>query len=406
MKSEPTISAGFLPLTDCMLLVAAYEKGFAKGQGINLKLSKEISWANIRDHMALGHYDAAHMLAPMPIAFNAGLMPFSEAVIAPMALGLGGNAVTISTKIWCDMRKYEPSALGDPLQNGHALKRLIDECKAADKPKLRLGVVHAFSGHNLELRYWLSACGINPEADIEIIIVPPPFMPEALELGKIDGYCVGEPWNTVAVENNTGCIVTTKSAIWHSSPEKVLGVQASWAEKNPGTLTALLRALHESSKWCSISENHNELAQILSKEKYLDVSEGIVSKALSGEISLNEDNRFSTGDFFLPFERAATFPWQSHALWFYSQMVRWGLIEHTKENEQIAKQAYRPDIYRSALLTTDAAIPAANMKVEGALKVSTAVGSTGRLMLGPDGFFDDQIFDPDNLDTYLKQFSI
>lgn len=405
MNSDSTISVGFLPLTDCMLLVAAYEKGFAKDQGINLKLSKEISWANIRDHMALGHYDAAHMLAPMPIAFNAGLMPFSTPVIAPMALGLGGNAVTVSTDIWRQMHKYEPSESGDPAQNGSALKRLIVERQIAGKPKLRFGVVHAFSGHNLELRYWLSACDINPESDVKIIIVPPSLMPEALELGKIDGYCVGEPWNSVSVEKGTGCIITTKSAIWHSSPEKVLGVQALWAEQNPDALKALIKALHESSKWCSQPENHKELAQMLSRKEYLGVAEGIISKALSGEIPLNDDNTFSSDDFLLTHERAATFPWQSHALWFYSQMVRWGLIEHSTKNIETAKEAYRPDIYRSALRSTDAAIPTANMKVEGALNVSTAVGSTGRLLLGPDGFFDDRIFDPDDLDAYLKQFN-
>jgi len=404
MTSLDTVTAGFLPLTDCMLLVAAKEKGFAENVGIDLRLSKETSWASIRDHIAVGHYEVAHMLAPMPIAFNSGLAPFSVPVIAPMALGLGGNAITVSTDIWHQIHYSTKETTILANEAGKSIKELVLTRKAKGLEKLRFGVVHPFSGHNFELRYWLSSCGVCPENDIEILIIPPPLMPDALETGKVDGYCVGEPWNSVSVERGHGCILTTKSEIWHSSPEKVLGVATQWAEKKPQSLKALIQAIHEASKWCSDKNNHAELAEILEQPNYISVPANIIIRGLGGQLTLADGHTTLIKDFLIPCDRAATFPWQSHSLWFYTQMVRWGLMEHTHENAEIARNAYRPDIYRSALLHTDAAIPAANMKVEGGLKVPTSVGSTGRLTLGPDGFFDDLVFDPDDLDMYLSNF--
>lgn len=404
MNKLTTVTAGFLPLTDCMILAVAREMGFASKHGIDLVLSKEMSWASIRDHMAVGHYDVAHMLAPMPIAFNTGLVPFSVPVIAPMALGLGGNAVTVGAAVWEELSRAGAIENADPGANGEALRLLVASRAQQGKPKLKVAVVHAFSGHNLELRYWLSACGIDPETDVELLIVPPPLMPEALQQGRIDGYCVGEPWNTVSVNNGTGRILTTKAAIWHSSPEKVLGVQTRWAEQNPDLLQALLKAMHEAARWCGMAENNHELAELLSQPDYVGVPAATLLPAISTHIEIGPDKTVSVEDFMIPFERAATFPWQSHALWFYSQMVRWRLIEHSAKNAEIARQSYRPDLYRAALRDSDAAVPAANMKVEGALKMPTAVGSTGRLTLGPDGFFDGQIFDPDRLEAYLRSF--
>ncbi|MEM9330448.1 MAG: CmpA/NrtA family ABC transporter substrate-binding protein [Pseudomonadota bacterium] len=404
MDVKRTVTAGFLPLTDCMILAIAREKGFASQNGIDLILSKEQSWASIRDHMAVGHYDVAHLLAPMPIAFNTKLAPFSVPVFAPMALGLGGNAVTLSNAIWDLALDKGATEECDPSVNGKALKVLIEEELKPKNRTLRVAVVHPFSGHNLELRYWFSACGINPDTDVEILVVPPPLMPDALASGRIDGYCVGEPWNSVSVESGIGKITTTKAAIWHSSPEKVLGVQVSWAEQNPDLLDALLVSLFEAAKWCGQRSNQQEIAEILSKPAFIGVPASTILPALSGNLSTGPGKILKGDDIIVPFDRAATFPWQSHALWFYSQMVRWGQIQHSEKNAEIARNSYRPDLYRRALMNTNAAVPAANMKVEGALEVPTAVGSTGRLMLGPDGFFDDRIFDPDKLDEYIADF--
>ena len=405
MTMLKTVTAGFLPLTDSMILIAAREKGFAKANGVDLILSKELSWATIRDRITVGHLDVAHMLAPMPIAMNAGLVPFSAPMVVPMALGLGGNAITLQKDIWENISDKENNNDVDALANGETLKQHVVQRLKSGQQKLRFGVVHPFSGHNLELRYWLSSCGINPEEDIEIVIVPPPLMPDALASGQIDGFCVGEPWNSVCVSKGHGRIITTKSEVWKSSPEKVLGVRAEWAEENQQTLSSLVRALHKAAKWCGDRSNRPELAAILSKAEYINISKEIILHGLEGTITPSKGNTIMLKDFMVPFDRAANFPWQSHALWFYSQMVRWGQIPHTAKNMELAKNAYRPDLFRSALKDSDAAIPSANMKVEGALRQETAVGSTGRLMLGPDGFFDGKTFDPDKVEDYIASFA-
>jgi two-component system, oxyanion-binding sensor len=204
MLPEYRITAGFVPLTDSLLLVAAVEKGFAAAEGVELTLVKESSWANIRDRVAVGQFDVAHMLAPMPIAASLGLSPIDAPVIAPMALGLGGNAVTVSLALWEQMRAAgAPDDLAaGPV--GTALAKVV----GAGGPKLRFAVVHPHSSHNYELRYWLAASGIDPERDVEIVVLPPPFMPDALRAGRVDGYCVGEPWNSVAASAGVGRIAT------------------------------------------------------------------------------------------------------------------------------------------------------------------------------------------------------
>jgi len=393
---EHQITAGFMPLLDSVLLVAALEKGFAASEGVSLQLVRETSWANIRDRIAVGHFDVAHMLAPMPIAAMLGLNPLPVPVVTPMALGLGGNAVTVSRSLWGRLADAGAPADLAAAPVGAALARII----ASTERTLRFAVVHPHSGHNYELRYWLAASGIDPARSVEITILPPALMPEALAQGAIDGYCVGEPWNSVGVDAG-GRIATVKAAIWRSSPEKVLGVSERWAASNGEALAALLRALYRAAEWTNDRANLDEVADILSQSNYLGVAASIVRRGLSGELDLGERTQ-RVDDFFMPFGRAATFPWQSHALWFYSQMVRWGQVAHTPEHARMASTSYRPDLYRNALGPTGAAIPSASSKVEGALLSETPVGATrGRLSLGPDGFFDGRIFDPARLEEYL-----
>ena len=397
------VSAAFMPLTDSLILIAAAELGFAENEGIDLKLTRETSWANVRDRMAVGHFEVAHMLAPMPIAFNLGLSPLSLKVIAPFALGLGGNAVTVSSALDAEMRNSGGLTNLDPALAGKALKTIVKTRAAQGAPRLIFAVVHPHSGHNFELRYWLSSCGINAKTDIDIVIVPPPLMPDALAAGRIDGFCVGEPWNSVAVQSGAGAVITVKSAIWRSSPEKVLGVNQYWADNNPDVLAALLRALYKAAAFCGEQQNQKALAALLAKPIWLGQPAAWIEIGLSGRF-LRDDNASTKStpllidDFYLPFARAATFPWQSHALWFYTQMVRWGQITHSRENALAALQSYRPDLYRSALAGLNAPMPANDLKIEGALKSTTSLDG---LMLGPDGFFDGKTFDPDFIDDYL-----
>jgi len=400
MTSLFEINAGFLPLLDSALLVVAEARGFAAEEGLKLNLVKQSSWANIRDRLAVGHFDVAHMLAPMPIASSLGLNPLNVPTIAPMALGLGGNSVTVSPVLW---ELLVAAGAPDDLSAravGAALKQVV--AARAGGEKLRFGVVHPHSGHNYELRYWLAASGIHPDRDVEIVIVPPPLLPDALARGAIDGFCVGAPWNSVAVVRGVGRIATVKASIWRSSPEKVLGLTFEWARREPEALAALIRAIYRASIWCGDRQNLDEVAQILAAPDYLDQPADILMYGLSGKLMLARGEMVEVDDFFIPHARAATFPWQSHALWFYSQMVRWGQLVHTAENARIAAECYRPDLYRAALSPLGVPVPAANAKVEGVLSESTPVGVTkGTLNLGPDGFFDGQVFDPDDLDRYI-----
>ncbi|MBS0252191.1 MAG: ABC transporter substrate-binding protein [Proteobacteria bacterium] len=402
MASLYQVTAGFMPLLDSAVLVTAKELGFAEAEGIDLTLVREMSWANIRDRLAVGHFQLAHMLAPMPIACNLGLTPLAVPTIVPMALGLGGNAVTVSNALWDAMAAYGAKPDFDPATNGNALKDVVRKRAAQYRTPLRFAVVHPYSGHNYELRYWSAACGIDPSSDIEIVIVPPPLMVDALASGTIDGYCVGEPWNSAAALLGKGHIVTVKAAIWRSSPEKVLAAGATWAQENPEALSALLRALSNAAKWCADVRNHHDLARILAEKTYVAQPIEWMIPALQGLLPVGEENAVAVSDFFVPFAKAATFPWKSHALWFYSQMVRWGQVQHNAENARIARETYRPDIYRAALKPSGIALPVANAKVEGALTAPTPVGSSGAsLVLGPDGFFDGGLFDPDRLDAYI-----
>lgn len=398
MTTTYDITAGFLPLVDSALLVVAREKRFAEAYGINLTLVGERSWATIRDRLTVGHFEVAHILAPMPIACNLGLMAPAPRMIVPMALGLGGNAVTVSGGLW---RKMADHGATDPLDargSGTALEQVI---AGRSGEKLRFGIVHPYSAHNYELRYWLSGSGIDPDRRIEITTLPPSDMGDALRSGVIDGYCVGEPWNTFGVLKHGAHLATVKAAIWKSSPEKVLGVNSRWAESHPEVLAALLRALYEASLWCADAANHEELALLLSAPSYIDSPPELLRPSITGALETGPGETRTVDDFFVPNAKAATFPWKSHALWFYTQMVRWGHVGHTGVHQKIAGDTYRPDIYRDALKTIGVPMPAASSKVEGALHRATPVGSSGTLTLGPDGFFDGNLFDPDRIDAYI-----
>jgi two-component system, oxyanion-binding sensor len=393
------ITAGFLPLLDASILIAASEKGFTEAQGIDLRLVRETSWANIRDRVSVGQFEVAQMLAPLPIAQNLGLSPLAVPMIAPFALGLGGNAITVSTAVWDETQSANSGHGGDAALAGQALRRVVTERKVKGKPVLSFAVVHSYSSHAYELRYWLAASGINPHTDVSFTIVPPGLMADALATGSIDGFCVGEPWNSVAVAMGAGQVLTTKAAIWRSSPEKVLGLTQKWAEQNSDVLDRLLLALHHSAVWCARPDNVDALARLLSQQHLLDVSADILAKGLRGQVG-TEDAR---ADFLEFYGSAANFPWRSHALWFYAQMARWQHVPLSDAAAKIAASTYRPDIYRRALGQLGVALPGASSKVEGALVEPTYLPAQGgSLWIGPDGFFDGALFDPEKLTSYVE----
>ncbi|MEM8976282.1 MAG: CmpA/NrtA family ABC transporter substrate-binding protein [Pseudomonadota bacterium] len=403
-QTQLQINAAFIPLSDCAPLIVAHELGFAEQEGIALNLTRETSWATVRDRLAVAHIDVAHALAPMPLASNLGLGPLPNSIVCPMALGFGGNTVTVSRAIWAQLQDIECTADFDAVRTLAALSELNSRRRSSGSDRFRFGIVHPHSAHRYELAYWLASGGIMPDRDVEFVVLPPSLMATALGGGRIDGFCAGEPWGTIASLESVGTILTSKSHIWRSSPEKVLAARTGWVDENRDALHGLLRALYRSCCWCDQPENLSELAELLARDTYLALPSEAIVPGLQGTL-VGGDGKPKAITGFLNFSaRAATFPWVSHALWLYAQMVRWGEIEFDPKFESLAKATYRPDIYREALRPLDIPIPSANAKVEGSLPVEMPVGATtGQLTLGPDGFFDGMIFDPDMVGSYIDQ---
>jgi ABC-type nitrate/sulfonate/bicarbonate transport system substrate-binding protein len=352
---------GFMPLLDCASLVVAAERGFAAEEGLDLRLVRETSWANIRDRLIVGHFDAAHMLAPMTVASSLGIGHIKAPLIAPLSLGLGGNAITVSSPLWEAMVREGAVAGNFTPSQGAALKRVIE----ARRDPFTFGMVYPFSCHNYELRYWLAAAGIDPDRDVRLVVIPPPFLVDALRTGQIDGFCVGEPWNSVAVDAGVGAIVLPTTALWPLSPEKVLGCRAEWAQRYPEQLAGLLRAVYRAAQWVEDPENHTSVAQLLAEPRYVGISAGLLHRALAGYLPLHPGaDPTRLRDFYVPASHHAAFPWVSHALWIYDQMIRWRQVEPSEEHTAVVRSAYRPDLYRSALAHLDSDIPPTDLKVE------------------------------------------
>lgn len=403
------LTLGFIPLVDCAPLVVAVELGFAAAEGLALDLVRETSWANIRDRVMLGHFHAAHMLGPLPIASTLGIGSHLDVpMVAPFSFALGGNAITVSSKIFAAMEAAGATIGEGPAAMAKALAEVVKQRAGRNSPPVTIAMVFPFSGHNYELRYWLAAAGIDPDRDIRLVVLPPPFMVDALSEGHVDAFCVGEPWNSLAVDRGAGVIIVPKSALWRQGPEKVLGIRADFAEQNPDRLASLLRALYRASAWAGKPDNWSSLAELLSRPAYVGGSAEVILRALSGQVVRQPGGgAVPIADFLVFHDHAANFPWQSHALWFYSQMVRWGQARYDPDDAERARSVYRPDIYRAALMSTDADLPNASSKVEGTLTRPTPVASrAGRMVLGPDGFFDGLLFDPDDINGYLSQLAV
>ena len=401
---------GFIPLLDCACLAVARERGFAEEEGVTLTLVRESSWANIRDRLVVGHFDAAHMLGPMTVASTLGIGHIRVPLVAPFALGLGGNAITVSTAVREEMRSHGATLSGrlgagtGAKVAGEALRRVVLARARSGLAPLTFGMVYPFSCHNYELRYWLAASGIDPDHDVRLVVIPPPLLDDSMRAGYIDGFCVGEPWNSVAVEAGAGSILLATSAIWRLSPEKVLGCRADWAERRPGELAALLRSLYRASAWCDDPGNHAELARLLAGPRYVGESAELLERVLANRPVLSKGEAPTRiGDFYLPFAHAATFPWVSHALWFYSQMVRWGQVAWSDDQVELVRGTYRPDLYRAALAPFDLDLPAVDTRVEGGASAPIA-SSKGTMLFEHDGFFDGRVFDSSELRAYTAGF--
>lgn len=388
-----TLRAGFIPLVDASVLIAASEFGFAQKEGIVLDLVRDVSWANVRDRLAFRQFDIAHMLSPMPVASMLGLGSNPSPTITPFSLGRGGNAITLSTRLYTRMRQQVDLAeTASALENALALAKVIFSMKALGEPLPTFGVTYPFSSHNYEFRFWLAAGGIDPDRDIKLVVVPPPLTSDALAAGAIDGFCVGAPWNMVASERGIGRIVAAKQDIWPSAPEKVIGMRPEWAETHPETVSRLLVALDAAARWCDQPGNHGALSEALADSHYIAAPVDIIRRVLAGQFNLDDQgNRRIIDNYFTFHAGFANYPRPSQALWLYSQMLRWGQTGLSQHGMSAASSAYRPDIYRMALGESAGPLDA-DVRIEGTMD--------------GDRFMDGQVFDPSQMAEYVAQFPV
>ncbi len=345
MPLEKThLHIGFVALSDCAPLVVALEKHFFAAQGLTVTLSREPSWANIRDKVILGVLDAAQMLSSMPLAITLGLGGVQTPMLTAWVLSLNGNAITLSRALYERLQTSNAGTQTKPLVSAQSLQPLL----AQQDRLLTFASVFPFSLHNYQLRAWLAAGGIDPDRDVQLMTVPPPQMVAHLEAGLLDGFCVGAPWNNVAVAQGLGHTLITSKDITPNSPEKVLGVTQAWAQQHPHTHLALLRALRAAAQW--LDSHRAEAVELIARPDYLDLSPEIV------RLSLQDQILYAPGkpaqhlpDFHLFYGDQTNRPTSTQAETLLRHMQRWKQLEDSLESQAIAARVYREDIYLASL---------------------------------------------------------
>lgn len=320
MSTSGPLQLGFIPLVDAAPLIVAQEKGFFAAEGLSVSLSREGSWATIRDKVAAGALDGAHMLAPMVLAASLGIGSEPKAMIAPIALNQGGAAVTLSTRLTGD---------GDA---GGRLTHLVRRRQEEGASPLTLAAVYPFSIHNYLLRHWLAGLGLNPDVDVRLTVVPPPRTAALLGEGVIEGFCAGAPWNAVAEAAGVGQTVVRVNEVWPEAPDKVLGVTEFWAAANPAVLKALIRALAAAGAWAADPHNQPELVGLLARPEFLDTAPDAIASGLA-EITFAG--------------AAVNPPRRDQAVWLLEQMIRWGQVAEV-DVDKVVERTWRPDLYLAA----------------------------------------------------------
>lgn len=411
---KPVLKLGFIKLTDMAPLAIAKEKGYFQEEGLNVTLEPQANWKVLLDGVIGGQLDGAHMLAGQPLAATIGYGTKAD-LIAPLSLDLNGNAITLSNKVWNKIKDDLPMDGGKPKHpiSASVLKPVIAEFKQQGKT-FPMGMVFPVSTHNYELRYWLAAGGVNPgyyaggsdvtgniSADANLSVTPPPQMPATLEAGTIEGYCVGEPWNQAAVQKKIGVPVVTDEQIWHLNPEKVLGLRKDFAEKYPATTAAMLRAIIKAQQWLDADNGANraEAVQILSQPNYVGADAEVIGASMTGKFTFEPGDTRPAPDFNIFFREYAGYPFYSDAIWYLTQMRRWGQIGEDKADQwylDTAKAVYRPDLYLTAAnkLAKDGVIPA------------DAIPQTDGFKAEQSGFIDGITYNGKAPNAYLAKFKI
>ena len=410
---KESLKFGFIKLTDCAPLVIAFEKHFFEDEGLNVTLEAQANWKVLLDRVIDGQLDGAHMLAGQPLGATIGFGTRADVVTA-FNMDLNGNAITVSNAVWNEMKAFVPMQGGKPVHpiKADALKKVVDKWKGQGKP-FKMGMVFPVSTHNYVLRYWLAAGGLNPgyytagdisgtqKADVQLSVTPPPQMPATMEAGTINGYCVGEPWNQQAVLKGIGAALVTDLEIWKDKPEKVFGVTRGWAEQNPNTHVAVVKALIRACKWLDASmANRAEAVQLLARSNYVGADAQVIGNSMTGTFEYEKGDKRPLPDFNVFFRNHATYPFYSDAVWYLTQMRRWGQIPETRPDSwymETARKVYLPQVYMQAAR----ALIAEGKAVESDFPMKTD-GFKGL----QGGFIDGLAFDGRKPNDYLNQFSI
>lgn len=357
---------GFIKLTDMAPLAVAYEQGYFLDEGLFVTLEAQANWKVLLDGVIDGQLDGAHMLAGQPLAATIGYGTEAH-IVTPFSMDLNGNGITVSNEVWDMMRPHIPSMDDGRPQHpisAQALVPVIEDFNAKGEP-FNMGMVFPVSTHNYELRYWLAAGGINPgyyspenisgqiAADVFLSVTPPPQMPATLEAGTIHGYCVGEPWNQQAVFKGIGVPIITDYQIWKNNPEKVFGMTDAFVAEHPNTTKAVVRALIRAAMWLDENDNANrpEAVEILSRAEYVGADPDVIANSMTGFFEFEKGDKRDIPDFNVFFRHNATYPYYSDAIWYLTQMRRWGQIAEPQSDEwfaEVAASVYRPDIYLEA----------------------------------------------------------
>jgi len=367
---KDTLKFGFIKLTDCAPIVIAKEKGFFEEEGLQVDVEAQPNWKTLLDRVINGELDGSHMLSGQPIAATIGFGTKAH-IITAFTMDLNGNGITVSNAIWEQMQANDPK-LKSPTPphpiSADSLKPIV-ETKKQEGQLMKMGMVFPVSTHNYEIRYWLAASGIHPgmytetdkvgetNADVLLSVTPPPMMPTVLEAGNIEGYCVGEPWNQQAVHKGIGVPVTTNYDVWKNNPEKVFGVTKSWADANPNTHLAVVKALIRAGKWLDETDstgklvNREEAVRILAQPNYVGADFDVIKNSMTGFFFFQKTDKRPMPDFNVFFKYHCTYPWYSDGVWFLTQMRRWGQITEPKPAKwyhDMAKEVYKPEIYKKA----------------------------------------------------------
>lgn len=386
-----SLRVGFVPLLDAAPLVIAKERGFFRRHGLDVTLVRQQAWSDVREELAAGALDAAQLSAPQLLAATLGLDDAALPLVTAVSLGLNGGAITVSADLARRMRELDPRALQQHPVPARALRCVLDDARGAGPP-LMLAVEAARGAQAYLLRYWLASGGIDPEREVALCEIDVRAIPDALADGRVAGCCVGEPWGALAAHDGSGITLARSSDVWNSAPDHVLGVTREWADRHPRAHRALVAALLDAARWVDRDENRLETLHVLACESFVDAPTAVLERALApcarGSADVEATTTFYRG--------AATFPWRSHAIWFLTQMLRWGHLSAPIDFVGIAGDVYRGDVHRAAAQDVDVPVPLIDVKDEGVHDRPWLLGAaTTPIAMGPDAFLDGRQFDPD-----------